>query len=158
MLVSAAVRCQFCDADVSQVPRQAGTPAAGSNRWQQQDTGPDWWSIAGYFIGAYWLLSLAFKVLALMGGDFVFGGLSVLGALFLSVAFFFRPDWAQQPVRILCAIAIARDLISLAFTFTFAPLAKYTGASPLLLGAFALIDIAVAGVSLYLTNDEKGLF
>lgn len=152
------MRCQFCQADVSHVPRAAGMAAAGSSRWQQQETGPDWWSIVGYFIGAYWLASLAFKVLALLGGDFVFGGLSVIGALVLSIAFFFRPDWAQQPVRILCAIAIARDLISLAFTFTFAPLAKYGGPPPMLMAGLALLDIAVAGVSLYLTGDERGLF
>lgn len=158
MLVSAAVRCQFCQADVSHVPRAAGMPAAGASRWQQQDTGPDWWNIVGYFIGVYWLASMAFKVLYILGGDFVFGGLSFLGAGYLAFAFFFRPDWAQQSVRILCAISIARDLISLAITFTFAPLAKYGGGSPVLVALLLFLDMAVAGVSLYLTGDERGLF
>ena len=158
MLVPSATQCQFCHADLRSVPRAAGMAQAGTSRWQQ-DTSTNWWSVAGYFVGVYWLGMAGLRVMALLGGDFIWGSLSILGSGFLAYAFFFRAD-VQNPVRIFSAIAIARDLMTLAFAFVFAPLNKYTGGGgvAMLVVFMAIMDIGVAGFSMFLSGEDRGLF
>jgi hypothetical protein len=145
------VRCQFCGADVSQVPR----PVAQAQVHRGYDA-PKWVWIWYTIISMYWVLDGAFQMLAGMGlisdtksvVGIILGAISIV----IGLGLLFKIRFLRGVAHILCWLNLANGLLGLLaglmLTVAIGPLAY-------ILCLFAILRAASAAFMIYLIGETE---
>jgi hypothetical protein len=140
------VRCQFCGADVSTIPRPVPVKKTVA---AQAPGAPSWVGTAYYAVCGYYMLSGAINlVMGILRGPFVM----LLGALSLifGLGLIFKVDFIRGIANIICWIQIVFGILGLAMSFGWAMI---IGPLAFLLIAMNVIQVCMAGFMIYLIGE-----
>ena len=147
-----AVRCQFCGADVSKVPR----PPAAKKAVSTYGAPAKWIWPTYYTVSGYWALSGAFDVVRalglLSGAKEVDSFMVVIGAvlMLIGVGLILRVELIRGIINVVCwlkiAVGIVGAILSLGIMALF-------GAIGILFLVLNLLDIATGGFMIYLVGE-----